>query len=396
MHFIAPTLRLSWRSPATKALRSAVWVPGCLDVQMVESPTRRLTLTTCDDASTVPSRWRLCEIAPLRTKPASPGNGLIPPLRSQPCNCAIPMSSSARLIGLLNNSRFIFIVAMVAGLALSGGASQTEHALVPVLALIMTVSILDVSSRIFTDFRRALRPVAVALVLNFVLLSGTYIGLSYLLINDLDLHRGFVLIAAVPAAVAVVPLTLLLGGNTGFSLLGNVALYVAALVITPLISLVFLGADYIDPARLLIILGELIVVPIVLSRILRRTPLMASVDKWREPVVNWGFFLVIYTIFGLNRDIFFEEPSVLLPTAAVSFVAIFVLAEVVDYVSRRIGVRAADRISLMLLATRKNGGAAAAIALVFFDPRAALPVAVMTAISVLHFIWMTWRVKWMH
>jgi predicted Na+-dependent transporter len=163
-----------------------------------------------------------------------------------------------------------------------------------------------------------------------------------------------------------------------------------------LISLVFLGADYIDPAKLLIILGELIVLPIVLSRILRRTPLVASVDKWREPVVNWGFFLVIYTIFGLNRDIFFEEPGVLLPTAAVCFVAIFVLAEIVAYAATRMDVRPADRISLMLLATRKNGVLAAAIALTFFDPRAAMPVAVMTAISVLHFIWMTWRVKWMH
>ena len=56
----------------------------------------------------------------------------------------------------------------------------------------------------------------------------------------------------------------------------------------------------------------------------------------------------------------------------------------------------ADRITLMLLVTRKNGDAAAAIALIFFDPRAAMPVAVMTAVSVLHFVWMTWRVRWIH
>ena len=306
------------------------------------------------------------------------------------------MSSTARLIGLLNSSRVIFIVAMAAGLLLNGGASYTEHALVPVLALVMTVSILDISSRIFFDLRQVLPPVVVALFLNFVLLSGTYIGLSYLLIDDLDLHRGFVLIAAAPPAVAVVPLTLLLKGNTRFSLLGTVALYVAALAITPLISLVFLGADYIDPSRLLVTLGELIVIPIVLSRVLRRTPVASNVDRWREPVVNWGFFLVIYTIVGLNRDVFFEEPSVLLRTATVAFVATFVLAEVVIYSARRMGVRVADRITLMLLVTRKNGGAAAAIALIFFDPRAAMPVAVMTAVSVLHFVWMTWRVRWIH
>ena len=98
---------------------------------MAEPPTRRLTLTTCDDAATVPSRWRLCAIAPLRTKPAPSRNGLIPPLSSRSYDRGILMSSSNRLIGLLNNSRFIFIVAMAAGLALSGAATQTERVLVP-------------------------------------------------------------------------------------------------------------------------------------------------------------------------------------------------------------------------------------------------------------------------
>jgi BASS family bile acid:Na+ symporter len=284
---------------------------------------------------------------------------------------------------------------MAAGLVVSGGSSYTEHALVPVLALVMTVSILDVSSRIFLDFRRALPPVVVAFILNFVLLSGTYIGLSHLLIDDIDLHRGFVLIAAAPPAVAVVPMTLLLGGSTSFSLLGNVSLYVLALAVTPLISMIFLGADYIDLARLLATLGELIVAPIVVSRFLRRTAVASSVDRWRVPIVNWGFFLIIYTIVGLNRDALFDDPGALLPMAAVSFVATFVLAEIVVLAAGRMGVSATDRISLMQLVTRKNGGAAAAIALMFFDPRAAMPVAVMTAISVLHFVWMTSRVKWM-
>ena len=113
-------------------------------------------------------------------------------------------------------------------------------------------------------------------------------------------------------------------------------------------------------------------------------------------MVNWGFFLVIYTIVGLNRDIFLEEPGTLLSMTAVAFIAIFILAEIVNRVSRRLGVGKADRISLMLLVTRKNGGAAGAIALIFFDPRAAMPVAVMTAISVLHFVWLNWWAKRMH
>jgi len=303
------------------------------------------------------------------------------------------MTLKTRLISPFSNSSFIFTVAMAAGMLFDGGASYTEHALVPVLALIMTASILDISTRIFLNFKKILSPILVALTLNFIILSGTYIGLSYLLVDDTDLHAGFVLIGAVPPAVAVIPLTFLLGGNTNLSLIGNIAAYVAALAITPLICMIFLGANFIEPARLLIVLGELIVAPVVLSRFLRRTPITSSVNRWRGPVVNWGFFLVIYTIVGLNRDTFLQEPDIVVPLVIIAFIATFVLAEIVNRVSGFLGSDKADRISLMYMATRKNGGMAGAVALIFFEPRAAMPVAVMTALNVLHFIWLTWWVK---
>jgi predicted Na+-dependent transporter len=303
------------------------------------------------------------------------------------------VSLKARVSGLLANNSFIFVLGMVIGLAFGGGASYTEAALVPVLAVIMTVSILDISSRTFLDLRKILLPALVALVLNYGVLSGTYIGLSSLIVADPDLRAGFVLIAAVPPAVAVVPLTYMLGGNTRFSLVGNVAAYVAALAVTPLISVLLLGASFVEPTRLLIVLGELIVAPIILSRILRRTRVISTVDRWRGPVVGWGFFLVIYTIVGRNSDTFLQEPSTLLLPAAVAFVSIFVLSEVINRVARLLGVAREDRITLMLLGTRKNDGVAGAIALIFFGARAAMPMAVVSAFSIVHFIWLTWWAK---
>ena len=314
-------------------------------------------------------------------------------LRYLTCNSGFSMSFRTRLIGLLRNNSFVFMLAMAVGLAFGRGASYTEPALVPVLALIMTVSIWGISAKIFLDLKRILFPVLVALVLNYVILSGTYIGLSALTISDPDLHTGFVLMAAVPPAVAVIPLTYLLGGNTRFSLVGNVAAYIAALAITPAICILFLGTNFIEPVRLLVILAELIIAPLVISRIIRRTRIMSAVERWREPVVNWGFFLVIYTIVGLNRDTFLQEPNTLLPAAAIAFAGTFVLAEVINRISRLLGVEKADRISLMLLGSRKNNGMAGAVALIFFDARAAMPAAVVLAFSVIHFIWLAWWVK---
>jgi predicted Na+-dependent transporter len=83
----------------------------------------------------------------------------------------------------------------------------------------------------------------------------------------------------------------------------------------------------------------------------------------------------------------------LLLVCAIAFASTFVLAEIINQVSRLLGVEKADRISLLLLGTRKNGGLAGAIAIIFLEPRAAVPVAVVAAFNAIHFVWLTSWVK---
>ncbi len=294
---------------------------------------------------------------------------------------------------LLGNSSFVFLLAMVAGLAAGQGASWTEHALVPVLAVIMTVSICDVSTRVFLEPREVVRPVLIAVVLNWIVLGGAFIGLSLLLVSEPDFRNGYALMAAVPPAVAVIPLSYLLGGSTSLALVGNLGAYVAALAITPLLSVLLLGSSLVEPARLLVILAELIVAPILASRVIRRTRLLGVVKRSRAPVANWGFFLVIYTIVGLNRDTFLQEPSLLPPLIVIAFICTFVLAEVISRVAGLFGVPRAERITMMLFGARKNDGLSAAIALAFFGAQAAMPVAVFSAFSVIHFVWLHWQAR---
>ena len=296
-------------------------------------------------------------------------------------------------LSLLNNSSFVFLLAMAMGMLFDGGASWTESALLPVLGVIMTVSISDISMREFLNIRSVALPVMAAILLNYIILGGTLIGLSRFIVDDEIFRHGYVLMAAVPPAIAVVPLSYLLGGNTRIALIGNVGAYISGLAITPLICIWLIGSNLIEPTRLIIILAELIILPIVITRIIRRTPFMSYLERARAPVVNWGFFLVIYTIVGLNRDTFIEEPDMLLIVMGIAFAGTFILAEVVNRITKLFGVNKIDRISLMLLSARKNDGLAGAIAILLIDARAAMPIAVFTAISVLHFVWLQWWVK---
>lgn len=303
------------------------------------------------------------------------------------------MSMKSRLIGLFGNAGFILPFAFVMGLLYAQGASWTKATVAPVLGLVMTLSVLSISSDVFLDLKRLLRPIFLSVVLNYLLLGGALIGLAHLIIPDKELLTGFIIVAAVPPAVAVIPYTFHLGGNVPFSLVGAVSAYLLALVVTPLICILFLGTTFLQPTRLLMTLVELIIVPLGLSRVLRRTPFVSALEKYRGHVVNWGFFVIVYTIVGLNRDVFLGQPEILLRVAAVGFVCTFVLGELIDRVSNLLGVDEPSRISLMLLGTRKNYGLASAIAVVFFSDLAAMPSTVGTAFAILHFIWLTLRSK---
>ncbi|MFC1992296.1 bile acid:sodium symporter family protein [Chloroflexota bacterium] len=305
------------------------------------------------------------------------------------------MSIRASFIRLFRHTGFILALAIVVGLAFGQAASWTEPAVTPVLGLVMTLSIIGISPGIFLDLKKLLLPILLSLVLNYVVLTGTFIGLASVLIQDYEIWTGFVIVAAVPPAVAVIPFTYRLGGNTNFSLVGAVATYLAALVITPLICILFLGVNFFSPWSLLVILAELIIAPLIVSGILRRTGIASKLERYRGSIVNWGFFLVIYTVIGLNRDAFLEDPVTLLRVSGVAFAGTFVLIYLINRISRFLGVKRPDRISLVLLGATKNYGLAAAIALTFFDSRVAMPSAVASTFFIASLIWLTlWVKRW--
>jgi BASS family bile acid:Na+ symporter len=161
---------------------------------------------------------------------------------------------------------------------------------------------------------------------------------------------------------------------------------------TPLISMLFLGTIYISPAKFIIILTILIIIPFVLSRFLRRIQWDRIILRYRSLVINWGFFFVAYTIIGLNRDIFLTAPLKLFRLILVAFLSTFILGYFIENVSKLLNVSEKDRISIMLIGTRKNYGLAAAIALLFFDARTTTSIAVGMSMAILHFIWLNFRI----
>jgi BASS family bile acid:Na+ symporter len=290
-------------------------------------------------------------------------------------------------MALLRNNSFVLALALVAGVALGQGAVYTRSAVTPLLAVIMTLSLVGVSSDVFRGGTRLIRPAMVALFLNYAILGGVLLLLAFLLLDDANLRAGFVLIAAVPPAVAVIPFTYKLGGDVPFTLVGSVAGHAAAFVLTPVITLLALGTSLVQPQQLLMALLQLIAFPFLISRLLRRSgAIVGWLNNHRGTLMNWGFFVVVYTIIGLNADAFLSFSPVLLRIAAISFIGTIGVAYAVFVAVRFAGATRREQVSYAVMGAWKNYGLAGAIALAYFGEVAALPAAVTTAFAIVNFI----------
>ncbi|HUT67996.1 MAG TPA: hypothetical protein VMW86_05555, partial [Dehalococcoidales bacterium] len=237
------------------------------------------------------------------------------------------------------------------------------------------------------------RPILTSLLLNYVVLGGLILLMAWWLIDDRELWTGFVVLATIPPAVAVVPFSYALGGNTFFSLMGMAGAYLAALVLMPVAMALFLGVDFFEPVKLLLILGELILIPIVVSRILLATKLDKRIAKWRGTMVNWSFFVALFTIVGLNRQAFFGEFDILLRIIIIAVATSFVLGYIIELVTKALRVDRATSISLTLMGTLKNYGLASGILLTLFGERAAIPASVCTVFGISMLVWLGFHFK---
>lgn len=219
-------------------------------------------------------------------------------------------------------------------------------------------------------------PVGKAFALSFVLSTGVTIALAYLFTGDL--RNGWILAAAVPSAVSVIPFTLILGGDMESTLVSSAALYIIALVLTPLLTLLFIG-QAVSVETLLWYTLMLIAVPVAVSRGLRRV----RIDPYgRSIAINISFAVLVIAVAGANRSVFFGEPGLLLALIAVAVIKTFGIGAVVNWWDRRKGVAWDQRVPQVLFATHKNTGMAAALAIALLGPTAAMPATVCMTVDI--------------
>ncbi|MFP4314632.1 MAG: hypothetical protein ACLFQR_00275 [Desulfovibrionales bacterium] len=292
-----------------------------------------------------------------------------------PIHCPLVM----RILHFFHNRNALFVLAFCTGLLIGDAASPLEPLIVPALILALTFSITIVPNHAFRFRRKLFASTLAGVFLNYILLTGFLLGCSIFFSSAPSVQAGLVILAAAPPAVAVIPFTEFLKGDLTYSLLATIGTYLAALLLLPFVTLTFTGVETLDLGRLLRVTAQLILLPILASRLLVFVRLDSILRPVRGKLVNWCFFLVIMTLVGINRPYMESNLPLLMPLIVVCLGATFGLGILISTVCDRFEVNPRRRVSMMLLGTLKNAGFAGGMALTLVDARAALPAVVFTA-----------------
>jgi BASS family bile acid:Na+ symporter len=284
---------------------------------------------------------------------------------------------------ILGSSAIMMTLSFITAMAMGGFPKDTilNNSDIATISLVvmMSVSLANLKLR---ELRLATHSSAIlrAFFLSAVLSSGSTMLLAFLFQGDL--RAGWIMVAAAPSAVSLVAFTYLMKGDLEPTLVSTAALYLIALMFTPLITLVFLG-ESVDPVVLLTYIGLMILLPMFISRPLRRLNVR---PESRTIMVNLSLFVLIVAVAGPNREIFFHEWGILAGLLAVAVFKIFGIGLLWDRYLRFRHVSRERRVPEVLFATHKNNGMAATMAIALVGPEAAVPATVCVVIDIIWLI----------
>jgi BASS family bile acid:Na+ symporter len=290
---------------------------------------------------------------------------------------------------ILKNRNFILPLAFFMGLVFPNLAQYSKPFTISALALVMAISLIDISTNSMLEWKESTRPIMIGIILNYVILGAVIVLFTYLLIPERSLQMGMILVAASPPGVAIMPFSAILSGNMIFSLFATFGAYLAAIIITPLITILFTGAREFPFSSLALNLFYLIILPIIFSRFMRTKKIFSFLKSWRGTIVNWGLFVVIFTVIGINQVSFFTDLDNLLRIAFIALLTTFPLFYLLKVIFRGLAIKKSDAITMMLLGTIKNAGFASALAMsLFSDSSSSIPGAIVSAVYALYMIWL--------
>lgn len=291
------------------------------------------------------------------------------------------------------NRNFILVFAVIMGMTLGDYAIHIKDYTIFILGLTMVFSTTGIDSKALLPIKKLFKPMLIGTFLNYFIFGTVVLVFAWLLMPTEQLFMGFVVIVAAPPGVAVIPFSGILKGDIEYSILGVFGAFLASIGIAPILVQFFTDGASVSSWSLFILMIKLVLVPLILSRFLLYKPIFKYVAKIRGKVVDWGFAIIIFTAVGMNRNVFFSDPKILILSSIVLLSATFGIGSLWEIFSKKLGVKYERNITQVLLLTIKSSGFSVVTALTLFGKEAAIPSAILAVIVLLYLLFLSIRLE---
>jgi BASS family bile acid:Na+ symporter len=280
------------------------------------------------------------------------------------------------------------------GIILGDKTEVLKDSTLYVIGAILAISTSSFKFREFTPTAHNSRQMAMAILLNYVLLNVLILVPAWFFVPE-NIWFGFIIIAATPPAIAIIPFTINLDGDKSFSIIGVFAANVLGIFITPGILILFLGNSGINPFEILLMMVKILILPLLFSRVLRLKPINGFIEKNRGNLVDIGFFIVATTVIGLSRDLLFENPYLLIIPAIILVTLQFGVSYLTGKVLMKFGLNRRSTLSVKMLLVIKNAGFSAIIAFNLFpnNSEVLIPAAILSTLLPIYYIFESLQYK---
>jgi bile acid:Na+ symporter, BASS family len=294
---------------------------------------------------------------------------------------------------ILLNRNTILVLAVIIGLLAGDAASYFKNYTFLALAVTMAFSMTGISLEYLKNPLNFMKPMIMGVLLNYVAFTIILLPFAWWLMPNNNLFYGFVVIAAAPPGVAIIPFSYILKGRIEYAIISVTGAFLASIFIAPLLVNLFASSQGVKPFDLFLMMVQLVIIPMIVSRFLLYKPLFKYIEPIRGKVVDWGFAVLIFVAVGVNRHVFFTNPGLLLKISFVLFIATFGLGLTYNAITRLFKVENSLRTTQSMLIAIKSSGFSVFTALALFGKEAAIPSAVMAVMVLLYLIFLSLRLN---
>lgn len=287
------------------------------------------------------------------------------------------------------NRNIILVLAVILGLIFGDYAPYLKDFNVYVLGVTMTFAMTGLNLMLIKGFKSVAKPFAMGAILNYLVFGIVLLPIAWLLMPTKELFYGFVVIVAAPPGVAIIPFSFILKGRVEYAIIAVTGAFFASIFVAPILVNTFSKDMALSSYDLFITMVKLVLIPLFLAQILRTKPIFKFVQVVRGKVVDFGFAILIFVAVGMNRQVFFSDPEVLLLVGVTILFATFGLGALYNVVAVRLKVPKDLAVTQNMLSTIKSSGFSVFTALTFFGKEAAIPSAVLAVLVLVYLIYLS-------